>query len=66
MLAAEQRTVKNYCHLFGQIADYLALAFHMLGTLQTEKIAQNRQVGLLGILRFWQQGKGKNENLLRL
>ena len=39
MLAAEQRTMKNYCHLFGQIADYLALAFHMLSTLQTEKIA---------------------------
>ena len=39
MLAAEQRTMKNYCHLFGQIADYLALAFHMLSTLQTLKIA---------------------------
>ena len=40
MLAGEQRTMKNYCHLFGQIADYLVLAFHiMLSTLQTEKIA---------------------------
>ena len=35
MLAAE---LKNYCHLFVQIVDYLALAFHMLSTLQTEKI----------------------------
>ena len=26
-----------YCHLFVQIADYLALAFHMLSTIPTEK-----------------------------
>ena len=30
--------MKIYRHLFVQIADYLALAFHMLGTIPTEKL----------------------------
>ena len=30
--------MKIYCHLFVQIADYLALAFHMLSTIPTEKL----------------------------
>ena len=37
MLAAEKRTIKIYCHLFVQMADYFALGFHMLSTIPTEK-----------------------------
>ena len=59
--------MKIYCHLFVQIADYLALAFHMLSTIPTEKLHRiDKQVYKIGLSRFWQQGKGKNENLLRL
>ena len=37
--------MKIHCHLFVQIADYLALAFHMLSTIPTGNCQLRHDLG---------------------